>query len=76
MGAMTLPYDHLVIGVGAEPNTFNIPGVKENAFFLKELPDAMKLRRQILDTLETANSAVLAGRHEEVKKLLTFVIVI
>ena len=28
-------YDKLVIGVGALPNTFNVPGVRENAFFLK-----------------------------------------
>ena len=28
-------YDVLVIGVGAVPNDFNIPGVKEYAFFLK-----------------------------------------
>ena len=75
LGVHELPYDHLVIGVGAEPNTFNIPGVKENAFFMKELPDAMKLRRKILDTLELASSAKLAGRDDQVKDLLTFVIV-
>ena len=28
-------YDRLVIGVGADCNHFNIPGVLENAFFLK-----------------------------------------
>ena len=28
-------YDRLVIGVGAVPNDFNVPGVKEHAFFLK-----------------------------------------
>ena len=30
-----VPYDRLVIGVGADTNHFNIPGVLENAFFLK-----------------------------------------
>lgn len=30
-----IPYDKLVIGVGALSNTFNVPGVEENAFFLK-----------------------------------------
>lgn len=30
-----LAYDILVIGVGANPNTFNIPGVEEHTFFLK-----------------------------------------
>ena len=28
-------YDILVIGVGAVPNDFSIPGVKKYAFFLK-----------------------------------------
>lgn len=28
-------YDVLVVAVGAVPNDFNIPGVKEHAFFLK-----------------------------------------
>ena len=30
-----LGYDILVIGVGADPNTFNIPGVEEYTYFLK-----------------------------------------
>lgn len=30
-----LPYDDLVVAVGAETNTFNTPGVKENCHFLK-----------------------------------------
>jgi len=30
-----LKYDKLVIGVGSLSNTFNTPGVTENAFFLK-----------------------------------------
>lgn len=35
--SMTYPvsYDTLVIGVGANSSTFNIPGVNEHAFFLK-----------------------------------------
>lgn len=28
-------YDYLVIAIGARVNTFNIPGVEENTFFLK-----------------------------------------
>ena len=30
-----MPYDVLVIGVGAVSNTFGIKGVEENVFFLK-----------------------------------------
>ena len=32
----TVNYDYLVVACGAENATFNIPGVKEHACFLKE----------------------------------------
>jgi len=31
----SVDYDYLVIAVGAQSNTFNVPGVEENAYFLK-----------------------------------------
>lgn len=40
----TIPYDYLVYAVGAEVQTFNIPGVKEHACFMKELADAERVR--------------------------------
>jgi NADH:ubiquinone reductase (non-electrogenic) len=40
----TIPYDYLVYAVGAETQTFNIPGVKEHAVFMKELRDAERVR--------------------------------
>lgn len=36
----TIPYDYLVYAVGAEVQTFGIPGVQEKACFMKELVDA------------------------------------
>ena len=30
-----VPYDVLVVGVGAINNTFNIPGVEQHCYFLK-----------------------------------------
>lgn len=39
-----LPYDYLVVSVGATTNTFNTPGVKEHCIFLKQVQDAQKLR--------------------------------
>lgn len=39
-----IKYDYLVYAVGAETQTFNIPGVKEHACFMKELKDAEKVR--------------------------------
>jgi NADH:ubiquinone reductase (non-electrogenic) len=38
------PYDVLVIAIGADNNTFGIPGVEEHAVFLKELSDARMIR--------------------------------
>lgn len=50
-----LDYDYLVIGVGAQNSTFGIPGVEQNACFLKEIPDAQKIRKKIMDCIETAS---------------------
>lgn len=33
----SLEYDYLVVAMGAQVNTFNTPGVKENCHFLKVL---------------------------------------
>lgn len=44
VSATTISYDYLVYGVGAEVQTFNIPGVKEHACFMKELADAERVR--------------------------------
>jgi NADH:ubiquinone reductase (non-electrogenic) len=46
---VTINYDYLVYGVGAENQTFGIKGVKEYGCFLKELKDADKIRRKLLD---------------------------
>ncbi|XP_060075862.1 uncharacterized protein LOC132555532 [Ylistrum balloti] len=69
----TLDYDKLVIGVGALSNTFNIPGVKENSFFLKEVADARKIRNRILSNFELSLQPGIS--YEEAKRLLHFVIV-
>lgn len=53
----TVPYDYLVMAVGAETQTFNIPGVKEHACFMKELHDAEKVRH-----LPSLSSASLTTR--------------
>ncbi|TYI87924.1 hypothetical protein E1A91_D04G170400v1 [Gossypium mustelinum] len=69
----SLEYDYLVIAVGAQVNTFNTPGVLENCHFLKELEDAQKIRRTVIDCFE---KAVLPGLSEEERRInLHFVIV-
>lgn len=41
-------YDKLVIAAGAEPLTFGIKGVKENAYFLREVNHAQEIRKKLL----------------------------
>jgi len=68
-----VPFDMLVVGVGAENATFGIQGVKEHSCFLKEVGDAQKIRRRIMDCVETANFKDQSL--EERKRLLHMVVV-
>ncbi|KAG8386910.1 hypothetical protein BUALT_Bualt03G0197900 [Buddleja alternifolia] len=69
----SLDYDYLVIAVGAQVNTFNTPGVWENCHFLKEVEDAQRIRRSVINCFE---KAVLPGLTEEERRInLHFVIV-
>ncbi|KAJ6598480.1 pyridine nucleotide-disulfide oxidoreductase-domain-containing protein [Mycena vulgaris] len=73
VSSTTIPYDYLVYAVGAEVQTFGIPGVQENACFMKELHDAEKMQRRFLDCLE---SAAFPGQSEpEIERLLHMVVV-
>jgi NADH dehydrogenase len=67
----TLPYDHLVLALGAVPNFRNLPGVAANALTVATLEDARRLRDHVLGRLEQAD-------HErdpaERRRWLTFVV--
>jgi NADH dehydrogenase FAD-containing subunit len=68
-----MSYDKLVIAVGCYSQTFNTPGVKEHALFLKDVGDARKIRKRILACFETA---ALPTTSEAMKKnLLNFAVV-
>jgi len=79
----TIEYDKLVIGVGFQPNDFNIPGVKENALFMKETADATVFKDHVLEKMEEAaywhaldsDMRVSAEEEEKIRELLTFVVV-
>ncbi|KAJ7968459.1 external alternative NAD(P)H-ubiquinone oxidoreductase B2, mitochondrial-like [Quillaja saponaria] len=66
-------YDYLIISVGATVNTFNTPGVVENCHFLKEVEDAQKIRRTVIDCFERASIPTVSD--EERKRILHFAIV-
>ncbi|KAL5002618.1 hypothetical protein BDV10DRAFT_104910 [Aspergillus recurvatus] len=68
-----VPFDMLVVGVGAENATFGIKGVKENSCFLKEVGDAQRIRKRIMDCVETA--MFKDQSEDEIKRLLHMVVV-
>ncbi|PSR76382.1 hypothetical protein PHLCEN_2v8478 [Hermanssonia centrifuga] len=68
-----MKYDYLVYAVGAETQTFNIPGVREHSCFMKELDDAEKMQRRFIDCLESA--AFPGQSKEEIDRLLHMVVV-
>lgn len=66
-----VPFDYLVLAAGAAASYFGIPGAAENTFPLYSLPDALRVRTQMLNCFEAAErqpAMVDEG-------LLTFVIV-
>lgn len=69
----SMSYDKLIIAVGAYSQTFGIPGVKENAFFLKDVQDARRIRNRLLSCFETA--ALPTTTVAMKKQLLNFAIV-
>lgn len=68
----SLNYDYLVVGVGAQPSTFGIPGVAEHSTFLKEVSDSTRIRRSLMDIIEAAN--ILPKDDPERKRLLSIVV--
>ncbi|KAI9725080.1 MAG: hypothetical protein M1812_000356 [Candelaria pacifica] len=68
-----LKYDKLVVSVGCYSQTFNTPGVKEHAFFLKDVGDSRGIRKRVLECFETAS---LPTTSETLRKhLLNFAVV-
>lgn len=73
VSSTTIPYDYLVYGVGAETQTFGIPGVQEHACFMKEIQDGERMKRRFLDCVESAGFP--GQSDEEIDRLLHFVVV-
>lgn len=63
-----LPYDHLVVAAGARTADFGVPGVRQHAFRLKSIPQALGIRDHVLGCFEEAD-------HTDRPGLLTFVVV-
>lgn len=68
-----LDYDRLVVSVGAQTNTFGIPGVKEHCNYLKQVDDARRIRTSIVNCFERANLPNLSD--EERTQNLSFCVI-
>ena len=51
-----MSYDYLILAAGSSTTDFGIPGVREHAYPLKTLPDAVRLRNHILTAFERADA--------------------
>ncbi|GAX23811.1 NADH dehydrogenase [Fistulifera solaris] len=69
----SIPYDRLIVTVGAQTNTFGIPGVRERCNFLKQIEDARRIRASIVNCFERANLPGLSD--EEREQNLTFAVI-
>lgn len=70
--SFTLPYDILVIAVGAAVGDYGVPGVREYALTLASIEDARAVRRSVLEQFARAEIPGLAS--DEIRKHLTFVV--
>lgn len=66
-----LPYDKLVLGVGATTNHHGVKGL-ENCHFLKDIEDARLIRNKVMQNLEQACMPTTSD--EERRRLLSFVV--
>ncbi len=69
--AQTLEFDHLVIAMGTVLDYARVPGSREHSLPFKYLGDALRLRNQLVRSLEEADNEL---DPEERRRLLTFVV--
>jgi NADH dehydrogenase len=67
-----LPYDQLLLAVGAVSRLLPVPGLDRHAIGFKSLADAIWLRNHVIETLEAANATQDVARQDE---LLSYVFV-
>ena len=70
--AQQVQFDHLVLALGATPNTSIAPGATEHAVPFKAVGDAIRIRNRVIDLFE---AAALTDDPWARRRLLTFVVV-
>jgi NADH:ubiquinone reductase (H+-translocating) len=66
-----LPFDHLVLALGAVSNYLGLDNVKLNSFDFKSLGDAMRIRNHVIDLFERADDEPPSPTRQA---MLTFVV--
>ena len=69
--ARRIPFDQLVLALGAVSNTMGLPGVQQNALDFKSLFDAMRIRNHVIDMFERASHE---PDPQQRRSLLTFTV--
>lgn len=69
----SVEYDKVVIAPGCQNQTFGTPGVAENALFVRNVNDAMKVQKRLQDIVEMAS---LPGISEEEQRALLHIVVV
>lgn len=49
-------YDYLIVAIGAEPNDFGVPGVKEYGYTLWSIEDALRIKRHLEEIVQKAST--------------------
>lgn len=67
----SLPFDHLVLALGAVSNYLGMTGVQANAFDFKSLADAIRIRNHVIEMFERADQEPDAALRQ---RMVTFVV--
>ncbi|CAN5395409.1 NAD(P)/FAD-dependent oxidoreductase [soil metagenome] len=68
-------YDYLIVAAGSKTSYFGNDDFARNAPGMKSIDDALELRGRIYGAYELAELAASRGEHEDVARLMTFVVV-
>ena len=67
-----LPYDYLVVATGTKSNYFGNDQIKKYSFPLKQIPDALNLRSQLLQSFEQASMT----KNAEIRQSLLNIVIV
>lgn len=72
MEGSVIAYDYLILAAGGQTNFFGIESVEKNAFYIKDIESAIKMRNHLLSMFERASREADSDKR---RAMLTFVIV-